>query len=834
VQDYFEGTGMMTAGDLWWGLMPAVKGPYTGSGSEAGDYMTAGIRQFIRFGNFDRNWSVPGGNYPIAYTWNYWWSQYLHVMVFDPDPNFNPVQINGVNNPSYYASDYGYGTENLTNYAMVTYKSTLNGANDKNRTFAKEAYWVDPTKRHHLVYEAGWVTNVGLDVKIRAHQFSGPNWNNLNDFVIVEISLKNTGNVDMNMDGVYEKTNHKIPAIAFHHSGEFSPVTSADISGRRGSSWAPARDVGYIGDADPDGSPWNFNFGFNGNEIVNPTAGHNNLGLAPFTYKWYTDLWSGFTWIGAKKGSIPSDISKGTGQYIDKPLLWNTPAIGTSAQRGWYVSSGTEQSLVATSYIRPKSNFINAVSTYFKNGGKDLDKTKMDFNPNPNFFQSGTKGDVTTFVPKTITPTAAERPNGDRKLLSEEGSGLGAFYQITENGTMDKGVPYPTGWGKLSKGFSRQYNWDGELYQGLGPFALDVGEEMTVTLLLSAGFRLEGMQKAVRAGRWAYDNNYSVPEPPPVPEIIVTNSPRKSILIEWDNRAENDLLFSGYKVWRAAQLQKYDWLRDGMRIIDKYQEQMIPGEDKAAYRKPINPMFDAFDEVTGSSTKGQYAGYTFGTYELVKTIPKAELATYAKSTKTGYKYLYEDNDKNVIAMGASYWYYISAYKDGLFTGPKGETTNRIETHSINRNGATGLWEKTWPFATSNSFFPTTFSGKKAIGAADILLSSVVETSELNSGVYKIGVRPNPYKRASILTDNFTNVYDHKIIFFNLPQKCKIVITDVAGKIIQIINFVASSPSEGSVFWDMFSKDGMEAASGLYLYYVEWDGGSNKGKFAILR
>ena len=39
---------------------------------------------------------------------------------------------------------------------------------------------------------------------------------------------------------------------------------------------------------------------------------------------------------------------------------------------------------------------------------------------------------------------------------------------------------------------------------------------------------------------------------------------------------------------------------------------------------------------------------------------------------------------------------------------------------------------------------------------------------------------------------------------------------------------------GATFWDMFSKDGMECASGLYLYYVEWAGGVAKGKFAILK
>ena len=51
------------------------------------------------------------------------------------------------------------------------------------------------------MYEAAWPTNLGVDVKMRAHGFAAPNWDNLNDFVIVEIQLKNTGFLDMNMDG---------------------------------------------------------------------------------------------------------------------------------------------------------------------------------------------------------------------------------------------------------------------------------------------------------------------------------------------------------------------------------------------------------------------------------------------------------------------------------------------------------------------------------------------------------------------------------------------------------------------------------------------------------
>jgi hypothetical protein len=794
---------------------------------------------FTRYGNFDRSWSTPTGNYPIAFNHPPYWSKEMLVMVYDSSSTFNPKTIGGKANGSFYANSADV-SGNFSNYAYVTYHTNLTGA-----ASATETRWVDATKRHHAVYDAAWPTNVGLDVRLRAHQFSGPNWNNLNDFVIVEISFKNNGNVDMDMNGTPEITNHKIQGVTVWFDGEFSPSIDNNPCGRRCNTlWCttPARDNGYIGDDDPNASPWAFTACFEGTTAKPPVL--KDMGLNPYAWRYYTDIFSGFTYIGAKKGGIPADISKGTGKNVDKPLVWGTPAIGTGAQRGWYMSAGTGQGLGLFSLTDPKTMFNASIGTYYKNGGKDNIKANMDLNPNTKFFSSGKLENIMTWVPKTLTPTAAERPNGDRKLLSEEATQAAAFYQGTDylDGKADANTPYPTGFGTWSKGYINSYNYDGDLFMGIGPFSLDVGEEMTVSFLLVAGYRLEGIQKSVRAGRYAYENDYVIPEPPPVPDMKVANTAKNSVLVEWDKRAENDAQFAGYKIWRSSQFIKYSWLTDGMRLIDKYQEQMTPGEDKAAYRKPINPYFNAQSDVAAASTKGQYSGAAYGTWELMKTIPKAEINNYNPveikktnplflyTSSTGYTYLLED--KNVVS-GFSYWYYVSAYKEGTYTGPGGETTTRLETHSLNRNGATGLWIGTFPFANTNPAWPTTAAGLKDIGAVQVVYSALIPAADLNLGKVQVGVKPNPYKRAA-LHDNFTNVYDHKILFYNLPSSAKITITDVAGKIIDIINFTSTDPNKGATFWDMFSKDGMEVASGLYLYFVEWSGGSAKGKFAIIK
>ncbi|MEO8166970.1 MAG: hypothetical protein ABI623_01895, partial [bacterium] len=77
-------------------------------------------------------------------------------------------------------------------------------------------------------------------------------------------------------------------------------------------------------------------------------------------------------------------------------------------------------------------------------------------------------------------------------------------------------------------------------------------------------------------------------------------------------------------------------------------------------------------------------------------------------------------------------------------------------------------------------------------------------------------------------------FDHKVAFYNLPPKVKITILDVAGQVIKQINFESTDPNGGSTFWDLFSKDGIEVASGLYIYAAEYEGGKQVGYFSILR
>jgi hypothetical protein len=823
----YAGGGVIQAGDVWESFLPQGFVPCY---SDAGIFATQGWRTFLRMGNFDRGWTTPGTHWPAAYPMTPYWFKNAMVFVHDTSNTLNPEKIGGVANPSYLAAARPTGSTDLwSNFAQLTYSEQLQGAVPRvgttiktgTRNYTKEPWWVDGTRRQHAVYEAAWPTNLGIDVKLRAHGFTGPNWNNLNDYVIVEIELKNTGVVDMNMNGTAEQIAHDIQALAFQFSGEaYMSIGSYAGGGRNSNDIVPtviARQSCWIDDADENGNPWAFAYYRTAPTTANPTAGNWDHGFNGGGTKNYTDIYTGWVLIDAKIGGLPADASKSTSTLPTKSTIFGTHPIGTGTQRGWFVSGQSTRFGHTTG--NPRTMFYATTAAYYVDGGKAHATTSFDlYNlaPNAKMFSAGTPGKPLTFVTKPVI----DRPDG-----SMQSSGL--FDQVsTEDGRESATTNYPAGYGTWTKGASHTENFDGDAYSGIGPFSLKTDSVMTVVFATVAGYRLEGIQKAVRAARWAYERDFVLPVLPPLPEMKVSNTLNKSTNVEWDTRAEADAEFAGYKIYRSAQFKKLNWLDEGMRVVDRFQEQMTVGDRPANLYKPVNPRFDAFAKTQSTTLKGTYQPDTWGTWDLVKVIPKADLATYRPAVTSGYTYKYEDKD---VILGFTYWYYVAAYKEGSYTGPGGETTTRIETHSTNRNGATGLWPGTYPFGFNNVNFPKDAAGLKNIGAQQIVYSALAPKGD----VATVGVRPNPYKRAA-LHDNRTLVYDHKLMFYNLPPQCKITILDVAGQVIDVIQFASADASRGSYFWDMFSKDGIEVASGVYVYVVESPNNSKVGYFSILR
>jgi hypothetical protein len=95
---------------------------------------------------------------------------------------------------------------------------------------------------------------------------------------------------------------------------------------------------------------------------------------------------------------------------------------------------------------------------------------------------------------------------------------------------------------------------------------------------------------------------------------------------------------------------------------------------------------------------------------------------------------------------------------------------------------------------------------------------------------QVKVVPNPYL---VSAGWELHGEDHRLSFTHLPAKCEIIIFNVTGEVVAILQH--DDLHSGNAFWNLQSHEGMEVASGLYLYVVKTPEGKKKdGKFVVIR
>ena len=119
------------------------------------------------------------------------------------------------------------------------------------------------------------------------------------------------------------------------------------------------------------------------------------------------------------------------------------------------------------------------------------------------------------------------------------------------------------------------------------------------------------------------------------------------------------------------------------------------------------------------------------------------------------------------------------------------------------------------------------------------------------------VYPNPY-RVEARWDQGTQVRDHYLWFANLPERCALRIYTLAGDLVfdtefdgrtyrgegtrglydptRELDVSAPTLSGGSFAWNLITREGQAAATGLYLFSVEnrASGERTVGKFLIVK
>jgi len=115
--------------------------------------------------------------------------------------------------------------------------------------------------------------------------------------------------------------------------------------------------------------------------------------------------------------------------------------------------------------------------------------------------------------------------------------------------------------------------------------------------------------------------------------------------------------------------------------------------------------------------------------------------------------------------------------------------------------------------------------------------STINNESLKEKMEKIRVVPNPYIVANAFETPLPfglRGRGERIIYFNhLPANSKISIFDVSGTLIRRIKHDGDL-EDGSVVWDLKSREGIDVAYGIYFYVVECDGKSKTGKIAIIK
>ena len=829
------GDGYMVAGELWETIKPMNSEEANGIEDPLAneDYL-----HWITIGPDGSNWHDPGGFWPGGYEVTNHWRDGRRLIF-----------------PVFEADGWpGYETGNLvrdadrtadTRFMFAYYSPSLPGADDPNRNYRGTKGSGTPTgarfvddSRTHLVYEAGWPTTAGIDFQIRAHQYTS-NEQNLNDFVGLEITLTNTGVVDTDGDGTPELTNHEIDALGALAWGLPTIAVRVRQTGVRNANiFGAGRTMGYMATPDATGAPYDALVWYANVPPTRsagrtaPATGERRMGVNDGRFlSGYTDVWNGWKWHAVKQGSFEDGLSSAS---PDKQTLFGTHPVGEGPQRGWYTSMHWQGGLAD---IRDsEKTFRSATATWYEDYGKStISPEEANLAPNSSFFSGGTDGDVTTFVPGNT----AARPNGDFKYASQDiGEASGITQPLWEDALNPQAA---SGNFYGGDGFNLEYTFGEELNSGIGPYNLAVGESITIVFSVATGYRFEGLWEAYEALEWAFDRGWDITADmptPPAPDVAVVSTADGTALVRWTDASTIDGQISGYKIWRTAQFRRREFLDEGFRILDRYHHIHDVNADRSAFLDAVNPYFDAESEFV-SETQGVYQGNEWGTYDLIAKIPNGDLGQYSDGAD-GYDFSFEDEE---AITGFTYWYYVAAYKEGSFMGPQGAVpVGHIESSNWNRNGRNspnalpgeiGLdspWGGTYPFADRNADFPSAGSEQlQNIGYKFTVSPPVAAVTDVPN---LITVSPNPYKRTG-LNDVRNDPASHSIDFLNLPEEYTLTILDVSGQI--VFQAVVEGAVDGKFTWNMFSKDGVEVSSGLYIYHVQYGGGEEvTGHFAILR
>jgi len=253
------------------------------------------------------------------------------------------------------------------------------------------------------------------------------------------------------------------------------------------------------------------------------------------------------------------------------------------------------------------------------------------------------------------------------------------------------------------------------------------------------------------AAQWAVRNDYNVPIPPPSPSIEIKSLPDK-INITWGNESESASDFAGYRVYRAVGDQYYS--EDGGIIVGKF-----------------TPIFECGEGTANPTIVHEY-------------------------------------DDTAAERGLAYYYYVTAFDDGIGNIP-------------DVNGKREILE-------SGAYLNRTTIPAHLTRAAGTLSTVRIVPNPFNIGAAELQYIGEP----------------NKIMFMDVPGYCTIKIYSESGDLVKTLYHTSGSGDES---WGVLSEEhsateiGQIIVSGIYIAFIEENnedgtptGNSTALKFVVVR
>jgi len=284
-------------------------------------------------------------------------------------------------------------------------------------------------------------------------------------------------------------------------------------------------------------------------------------------------------------------------------------------------------------------------------------------------------------------------------------------------------------------------------------------------------------------------NLNTVPARNPDLTVFVSPAADRSVVLQWDNSSElridpvtGQRVFSGYRVWRVDNWQRPEGsigpaLEDWRKIAEFWE---TPGE---ADQENWEPLFVV------RRTDVRPIGKT-------KDDPPRDIYPVGR---------YEYHDTAGLQNGKLYFYAVTAFG---FIPHTNEITGRMERIEL--------------------------SGLPSAVEAE----AVIPRWDAEDGCAKVRVVPNPYRGGAAwdLVPSERDPTGTRIAFRSLPRDdspVRIRIYTLSGDLVREAEHVTAG-GDGTYFWDLVTRSGQNVSSGIYLYTVQYWGGTCRGRFVIIR